>query len=395
MSESLQNKLRFKEYVGSLMQMEAPFKITFSKPRHQNKDVVNVYLKPAVIRNQIQYSLTFRHKHKDEVRNYVREQIPDVLDNLLGNMFLIATLFTQEEEWVLLQSKKGKASLNVRKNLSPVSIDTNHDRQKARPVPAVTGWLQALGLAAEDGRILDKSQDKYRQINKYIEIISSLLSGVADDRIFQIADMGSGKGYLTFALYDYLVNTKILRVKMTGYEIREELVGLCYNVAAKEGFVGLTFQQKSIEDANVAGVDMVIALHACDTATDMAIARAIRSGAAYIVVSPCCHKQIRSVMHHDNVLSPALKHGILEERQAEILTDGLRALIMEANGYRTQVFEFISNEHTSKNLMITGVKGTPDPAARIKADELMKFFGIEYHALDRQLTASDTQNKIQ
>lgn len=385
MSESLQNKIRFKEFIIGLMEAESPFKITFSKPRHQNKEVVNVYLKPAVIKNQIQYSLTFRHKHKDEVKNYVREQVPDVLDHLLGNMFLIATLFTTEEEWVLLQSKKGKASLQKRKNLSPVAIDTSHDRQKARPVPALTGWLQLLGLAGEDGRIFDKSQDKYRQINKYIEIIGSLLAGVTDDRIYQISDMGSGKGYLTFALYDFLVNTKKLRVKMTGYELNEDLVGLCYNVAAKEGFVGLTFQQKSIEQANVAGVDMVIALHACDTATDMAIAKAIQAGATYIVVSPCCHKQIRGVMHHENILSPVLKHGILEERQAEILTDGLRALIMEAYGYKTQVFEFISNEHTGKNLMITGVKGTPDPAARVKADELMKFFGIEYHALDKQL----------
>ena len=386
MSESLQNKIRFKDQVETLMSMETPFKITFSKPRHQNKEVVNVYVKPAVIKGQLQYSFTFRHKHRDEVKNYVRQQVGDVIDNLLGNMFTIATLFTSSEEWVLLQSKKGRATLNIRKSLSPVVIDTAHDRQKARPVPAGSGWLHALGLAGEDGRIFDKSQDKYKQINKYIEIIGGLLSDVSPEKIFQVADMGSGKGYLTFALYDHLVNIKKLRVKMTGYELRDDLVGLCYNVAAREGFVGLTFQQKSIEQTVVTGVDMVIALHACDIATDMAIARAVLAGSTYIVVSPCCHKQIRGVMRHDNVLSPILKNGILEERQAEILTDGLRALIMEAHGYRTQVFEFISNEHTGKNLMITGVKATPDPAARKKADEIMKFFGIEYHELDRQLT---------
>ena len=144
--------------------------------------------------------------------------------------------------------------------------------------------------------------------------------------------------------------------------------------------------KKSIDEANVQGTDMVIALHACDIATDMAIAKGIQAGAQFIIVSPCCHKQIRSVMKHQNALSPILKNGILEERQAEIITDGIRALLMEAHGYRTQVFEFISSEHTGKNLMITGVKSTPNKNALIEVDNIKKLFGISYHYLETLLT---------
>lgn len=385
MSHDQQHKRKFTDQIDQLVQSGVNFKITFSKQRHQNTDIVNVYLKPAVIKNQVQYSLTYRFRTKDEVKNYSSGQISGVIDDLLGNMFFNAVLFKEDVEVTLLQSKKGKSSLITKKVNKEIIIDTQHDHQKSRLIPEKQTWLQALGLAGKDGKILDKSQDKYRQINKYIEIIDHLIKDFPSDQIISIADMGSGKGYLTFALYDHLANNKKMRCKMTGYEMREEMVTLCYNIAIKEGMVGLTFHQKNIEDANVTGMDMVIALHACDIATDMAIAKGIQAGAKYIVVSPCCHKQVRSNMKHDNVLTPILKNGILEERQAEILTDGIRALIMEAHGYRTQVFEFISTEHTSKNLMITGVKSTPDPLALKKVEDLKQYFGLTYHYLEKLL----------
>ncbi len=386
MSDTNRQKREFEDQIQVLIKDEVSFKITFSKPRHQNKEVGNAYLKPSVIKNKTQYSLTYRYKNRDEVKNYAKEQVGGVLDHLLGNMFFNAALFTGDTEITLLQNKKGNASIITRQVDQIAKIETTHDHQKERLITVKSTWLQDLGLAGKDGNILDKSQDKYRQINKYVEMIDQLIKDYPADEIINIADMGSGKGYLTFALYDHLTNTKKMRCKMTGFELKQEIVGLCYNTAIKEGFVGLTFQQKNIEDVDTTGIDMVIALHACDTATDMAIAKGIQSGARYIVMSPCCHKQIRQSMHHDNVLSPILKHGILEERQAEILTDGLRALIMEANGYRTQVFEFISTEHTSKNLMITGVKSTPDTAAQQKVEDIKKMFGIEYHYLEKLLT---------
>lgn len=385
MESNQQNKRTFTDKIDQLVVSGALFKMTFSKQRHQNKEIINIYLKAVLIKNKLQYSLTHRYRTKDEVKNYAKEQLTDTIDHLLGNMFYNAVLFTDEEELTLLQNKKGKASLIIKKVNKNVVLDATHDHQKSRLIAEKQTWLQALGLAGKDGKILDKSQDKYRQINKYIEIVDHLIKDFPLDQIITIADMGSGKGYLTFALYDHLVNNKKMRCKMTGYEMRQDIVTLCYNTAIKEGFVGLTFQQKDIDQVNAIGCDLVIALHACDIATDMAIAKGIQAGAKYIVASPCCHKQVRNSMRHQNILSPILSHGILEERQAEILTDGIRSLIMEAHGYRTQVFEFISSEHTSKNLMITGIKSTPDPTAMTKIDAIKNYFGIEYHHLEKLL----------
>ncbi len=385
MSDSSQNKLKFTQKTDRLISDAASFKITFSKPKHQNKEVINCYLRTVMIKNQLQYSITNRYKTRDEVKNYTAGQLPDVIDHLLGNMFYNAVLFTETEEVTLMQSKKGKTTYFQKNLVENTPINTAHDHQKSRPIPENQTWLQVLGLADKEGKIFDKSQDKFRQINKYIEITDHLIKDFPQDQIITIVDMGSGKGYLTFALYDHLVNNKKMRCKITGYDVKEDMVTLCYNAAIKEGFVGLTFQQKNIDQVNVAGADMVIALHACDVATDIAIAKGIQAGARYIMASPCCHKQVRNSMTPVNVLSPILSHGILAERQAEILTDGIRALLMEAHGYRTQVFEFVSTEHTSKNLMITGVKGDPDPKAKEKVTQLKEFFGLKYHYLEKIL----------
>jgi len=387
MPSTHQSKDKFIEIVQRLVRESAIFKITFSKARHQNKHIINAYLRSVVIKNEMQYSITHRYQNKDEVKNYGAGQMPDVIDNMLGNLFFNAVLFTETDEYTLQQNKKGNAFFNQRPLQSQQVISTTHDHQKTRAIPAKQSWLQVLGLAGIDGKILDKSQDKYRQINKFIELIDHLIKDFPNDQIITIADLACGKGYLTFALYDHLVNNKKMRVRITGYDLKQETITLCYQTAIKEGFVGLTFQLKDINDVNVAGSDMVIALHACDIATDIAIAKGIKAGVKYIVASPCCHKQIRAAMKGTNKLSSILTHGILAERQAEILTDGLRALIMEGYGYKTQVFEFISTEHTSKNLMITGIKSTPNPDALHHAHEIMKAFGIEYHHLEKLLEA--------
>jgi len=375
----------FLSKIDELIQNDQLFKLTFSKPRPQNKDINNVYLKTADIKHQLQYSLTYRYKTRDEVKNYKKDEIIQVLMNLITDSFFNAVLFTEDEETSLLQNKKGSGAIFTKKTKEKIVLEASHDHKKTRYIAENAPYLQMLGLAGKDGKIYDKSQDKYRQINKYIEILDHLIKDLPTSKPISIADMGSGKGYLTFALYDYLTNTRGYKIRMTGYELREDLVATCYKSAIECGFVGLAFQQKSIEDANTKETDIVIALHACDIATDMAIAKGIQSNASYIIVSPCCHKQIRNAMHHQNDLSPILKNGILEERQAEIITDGIRALIMEANGYKTQVFEFISSEHTGKNLMITGVKSEVNPKAMAEVAAIKKMFGIEHHYLEKLL----------
>ena len=374
--------------IATLIESEKLFKITFAKPRPGNKDIKNVYLKPAMIKNEPYYSLTFRYKTRDEARNFNETQVLSEAERLVTMLFFHAVLFTEEEEITLMQNKKGSSTLFTKKLKQELVISSSHDHQKERFISEDRPYLHLLGLASADGKIYDKSQKKYRQINKFIEIFDHLISDYPSTKLLRIADMGSGKGYLTFAMYDYLVNTKGIRSKIIGYELREDLVKTCYGIALKCDYPGLSFAQKSIDEADVRDTEVVIALHACDIATDMAIAKGIQSGARYIIVSPCCHKQVRKSMQHHNVLSPILAHGILEERQAEILTDGIRALLMEAHGYKTQVIEFISSEHTGKNLMITGVKGTTNAKALAEVEAIKKLFGIEYHYLETLLSNS-------
>ncbi len=200
--------------------------------------------------------------------------------------------------------------------------------------------------------------------------------------------MGSGKGYLTFALYDFLKNSLNLQTQITGIEFREELVEKSNTLAKKAGFNNLKFKQGSIEQSEIGQIDVLIALHACDTATDEAIYKGIKSDASLIIVAPCCQKQIRKQFDVQNEMASIVKHGILKEQQAVIITDGIRALILEAFGYKTKVFEFISTEHTPKNTMIVGTKHN-NKINKVeileKVNAIKKLFGIEYHHLEKLL----------
>ena len=234
----------FLSKIDNLIQNDQLFKITLSKPRPQNKDVHNVYLKTADIKHQLQYSLTYRYKTRDEVKNYKKDEIIDVLMDLITDSFFNAVLFTEDEETSLLQNKKGSTTSFTKKTKEKIVLEASHDHKKTRYIAENASYLQMLGLAGKDGKIYDKSQDKYRQINKYIEILDHLIKDLPTSKPISIADMGSGKGYLTFALYDFLTNTRGYKIRMTGYELREDLVATCYKSAIECGFVGLAFQQK-------------------------------------------------------------------------------------------------------------------------------------------------------
>src|SRR5690606_21382511 len=234
------------------------------------------------------------------------------------------------------------------------------------------------------------AQDKWKQINHYIEILSSILQRLPPKDRLNVVDMGAGKGYLTFALYDYLVHTLKKQTDLVGVEYRNDLVTLCNQIAQKSGFNELRFMQGAIEDYQPQGdLDVLIALHACDTATDDAIAKGIQHDADLIVVAPCCHKQIRREIEKNkakNELDFLLKHGIFMERQAAMVTDGLRALILEHFGYQTKVFQFISDTHTPKNVLIVGER---QPIDTQKQQEILMtikstktYVGITSHHLE-------------
>ena len=364
-------------------------KLTLSKPSTRSADLKNIYLRLVEIKGQIMLGFTLRHSTKDITKNYTISEGVNLVENHIGNDFLNADLFTTKADLQIRFNKKRKARL-LRLNPSQQSLpSTRHDAEKDRLIdPANNIYLKELGICNQQGKVLKSGQRKFRQINKYIEIIDSLLRQHRLTAEPHIVDMGSGKGYLTFALYDYLSSQLGLSPKITGIELRKNLVDLCNDLARKCSFEGLHFEAKDILDYDVGRLDMLIALHACDTATDIALAKGIRANAAIIVVAPCCHKQIRKQMHCKSDLQAILHHGILEERQAELITDGIRALLLEARGYNTKVFEFISTEHTSKNLMITAVKAKKKPEALQQVEAIKAQFGIEYHYLEKLLEES-------
>jgi len=376
----------FFDKVTESINKETFVKLTLSKPAPKSADLRNIYIRLVALKDGLHLSFTYHYQTKDIVKNYEEAEAQALLSQYLGKDFLIGTLLTTEADWVLLYNKKRKARLQKRRASTTEKPSLAHDRERNYMVEEAALFLEKLGIAKE-GTVFPRHRDKFRQINKYIEIMDGLLTQVDTDDL-SIVDMGSGKGYLTFALYDYL-RQKGKPPKIRGIELREHLVTFCNQQAASLAWEEqLQFEAKDILEYNNDEVDVLIALHACNTATDIAIAKGIAAEAQLIVTAPCCHKQIRQEMNPQNSLQAILQHGILEERQAEIITDGIRALLLEAHGYQTKVFEFVSSEHTAKNLMITAVKhsDTTDPSpylAEVKA--IKASFGIGTHYLKELL----------
>ncbi|MES2850334.1 MAG: SAM-dependent methyltransferase, partial [Bacteroidota bacterium] len=322
-------------------------------------------------------------------KNFDTAEAVAVIDKLLKEDFFNADLFTTTNDFQLLQ-QNDKVKINT-KSASHTNIKTQqHDKQKQRIIKATNNiYLHKLGITTNDGVVKKEMQDKYKQINRYTEIIDGIIKELQFNGVINVVDMGSGKGYLTFALYDYLTNTLQQKANITGIEMRPDLVTICNQIAATASFTDLHFEKGTIADAKLSSPNILIALHACDTATDDAIYKGIDANAKVIIVAPCCHKQIRRQVNPDNVLSAITKHGILLERQAEMVTDTIRALLLEANGYKTKVFEFINTEHTPKNVMIVGVKNENPIDKREenleKVKELKAMFNIEQHYLEKLL----------
>jgi hypothetical protein len=366
-------------------------KCTLSRPSLAAPDgLKNVYIRTVELKKGLRLAFNYRYKNRDEAKNYPIEEALAQLAHLLDGPFSNAELLTPERDFSLLIDKNGEGRFSEKKPAQPNATPSpfSHDRSKKRLLDPTAPWLHALGIASAKGEILAASQDKWRQINKYLEIIESLHHERALPQALRIADMGSGKGYLTFALFDFLQNKLGLAPHITGIELRPALVGLCNDIAHKNGFQTLEFVAQDIAEYRPERLDMLIALHACDTATDLALATGLRSKAQIIVAAPCCHKQVRRDMRPPQALSPMLQHGILLERQAEILTDSIRSLLLESAGYRTKVFEFISSGHTAKNVMITAtLDGRRKDQRRAEALEqiaaLKQTFGLREHFLER------------
>lgn len=374
-------------------------KLSLGNYQGKEPELKNLYVKKVLIKRQPMLSFNYRYKTRDIFKNLPLAEGVATLMELLRHDFKIATLFTEQKEFILEHRKN---TVDIREKSLQVKLEANqsHDKEKKRLIKTNGTYLHELQITDAEGNVYKNAQDKYKQINQYIEILSSLIKELPEGTIKNVVDMGAGKGYLTFALYDYLHTQLKLGANVIGVEYREDLVNLCNNIAREANFDQLRFVQGTIEDYQVQEINLLIALHACDTATDDAIYKGIQASAELIVVAPCCHKQIRREIEKNKVkndVSFLTKYGIFLERQAEMVTDGIRALILEYFGYKTKVFEFISDAHTPKNVLVVGVKSrdkgikNKEQEAKSKNEILQKiketkaYFGIGYHHLEKLL----------
>jgi len=368
-------------------------KVTLAGYNGSEADLKNIYVKMVVIKRLPSLAFTYRYKTRDIVKNYNYQEGTDLIFSSLDTGFRNCTCFTAGHDLVLSFHQTKGYFLNKNKGSMTVPVKISHDKEKARLLPAVEKpYLRDLRITDKDGVVFKNAQDKYKQINQYVALLEPLLKALPEGKVSNIADMGSGKGYLTFALYDYLQNVLKQKVNVTGVEFRPDMVELCNRIAKDSGFGSLRFEEGTIEAYAAENIDVLIALHACDTATDDAIFKGIEAGAELIVVAPCCHKQIRNEMEKgkaSNELDFITKHGIFMERQAVMVTDSIRALILEYFGYKTKVFEFISEANTPKNVLITGskMKGPVTGQSEIldKIKKTKAYFGISYHHLEKLL----------
>ena len=363
-------------------------KMTLSKPAQKNDELRNIYVKPVLIKGVRLFAFTYHYERRDEVKNYDATQMLDLLSEMLPERFLNAVLFTVNEDVTLLVSAKGKAAIQTKRVQECREQNLDHDKQKQRLINPANPWWFLLGLTTREGKVLADMQHKYKQICKYVEIVDGVMKNVKFGDEIHIADMGAGKGYLTFALYEYLTTRYDKKIVMEGVEIRPDLVLKINDIIEKCNLENFKFVENSIEDYKPAKLDVLIALHACNTATDDAILKGIRNDAKLIICAPCCHKQIRQEMEKSGKTDSITRFGIFLERQAVMITDAIRALVMEYCGYKTQVMEFIEMEHTPKNVLLVGRKSDApiDKSAISKQiNGLLEQYGVGEHYLWKHL----------
>ncbi|HEY8973175.1 MAG TPA: SAM-dependent methyltransferase [Burkholderiaceae bacterium] len=386
-------------------------RVLLSKPVDKGDDLERVTVRPLVLRGERVLSFVFKHRTRDITKNEPVDAALATIAELLGARFAHAHLFTRDAELQLMMSRKGRWTLHrakanttdaTRPAVAAASDDAPapHDRQKQRYVSLDAPFLVELGVTTARHELVPAMARKWKQINKFVEVMSHALesAGVGATAPLNVVDFGAGKGYLTFALHDWLRRQAAGAPRMldvVGVELRPDLVKLCNDAIGKCHLEGLRFEAGDVSSFVPERLDVMIALHACDTATDHALHTGIRAGASIIMCSPCCHKQIRPQMQMPSLLKPMLQHGIHLGQQAEMVTDGLRALLLEAHGYDAQVFEFVALEHTSKNKMILAVRrpgpqDTPQAIRRrddvlAQVAELKRFYGIREHCLETLL----------
>lgn len=334
-------------------------RVIISGPRKKD-GISKVQFRPLLLRGELVYQVTRTVGQKQFHENLERQSVIDLTEELMTGEFRQLSLEARGIQGNVLVSKKGKATIKTKKVLESSEFVPmlSHNRQKKYLLQdgIAVPFLVDLGVMGEDGKVKKARYDKFRQINRFLEFIEDILPRLPKDREVNIIDFGCGKSYLTFAMYHYLHEIKQYDIRVAGLDLKEDVIEKCSRLAEKYHYEKLNFYQGDIASyEGCSHVDMVVTLHACDTATDYALAKAVKWGASVILSVPCCQHELNRQISNE-VLAPVLGYGILKERFAAILTDGLRAQMLESMGYDTQILEFIDMEHTPKNLLIRAVK---------------------------------------
>lgn len=367
-------------------------KLLLSKHRGADKTLQRISIRPVTLQDKAQLSFVYEHQTNHITKNYDYAASLELIQSLLGEDFKSAHLSLLEGGMQLDISKKGKVNISLHKTTAAAKTDTQHNREKHRFVDVRRPFLTQLGVTDTHHNVIPAMSRKWKQINKFVEVFSQALetSQLDTDQPMNVVDFGSGKGYLTFAVHDYLRHSLGNTAQVTGVELRQNLADLCNKAASKHE--GLGFVCGDVKTHAPKHTDVMIALHACDVATDYAINYGIQADAAIIMCSPCCHKQIRPQMRSPELFQPMLQYGVHMGQQAEMVTDSLRALFLEAHGYTTKVFEFISLEHTNKNKMILAIKNAAQDeqhraAVLEQIAQIKAYYGIREHCLESLLNS--------
>ena len=348
-------------------------------------DFIKIKVRPVMIRDSLYFQVS-RYTDKQVFHeNMTAENALETLSGWILHDFRQAQIRMQDEMVTVLVSKKGKATVKSKKAACIETQNLEHNRKKQYIIEEGTAvpFMIDLGVMTESGKIIRTRYDKYRQINRFLEFIEDIPPELPTDRTVHIIDFGCGKSYLTFAMYYYLKVLKHYDIRITGLDLKQKVIEDCQALADRYGYDGLQFLCGDIADYNGTDeVDMVVTLHACDTATDYALYKAVKWHASVILSVPCCQHELNRKMQCET-LSGAFQYGLIKERTAALMTDAMRGQLLEMQGYKTQLLEFIDMEHTPKNILIRGVKSKgllPKAAKKQQMENYQKcrdFFGAE------------------
>ena len=358
---------------------ERLYQITAGGPRKKD-GAVRLKLRPVMIKDELCFQMESYRGNQVFHHNVSAAEAMEEMGKAMEDSFRQLDVETMDFQAVALVSKKGKITIKKKKSGGEKAkeLSLSHNRAKkyileeGKQVP----FLVDLGVQTQDGRIVKSRYDKFRQINRFLEFIADIMPILPKDRCVRIIDFGCGKSYLTFAMYYYLHELCGLDIRVTGLDLKKEVIRHCQELADKYGYEGLEFLQGDIADySGEEKVDMVVTLHACDTATDYALYKAVRWNAEVILSVPCCQHEMNRQIACD-ILKPALKYGLVKERMSALLTDALRGNLLEEAGYDTQLLEFIDMEHTPKNILIRAVKRKGTKPADTGIQEMTDFLHV-------------------